>query len=85
MKGVVTSHSENGTHTNLEKVRVNPPLSFVFVASATNLIITYSILNPLRSLLAFEDLGGLCTIWLTKAQPDYNNSYRIITNFVIES
>jgi len=44
-------------------------------ANATNLISTYSILNPLQSLLALEDLGGLCTIRLTKAQSDYNNSW----------
>jgi len=30
MKGVVTSHSKNGTHANQEKARVNPPLSHVF-------------------------------------------------------
>jgi len=30
MKGVVTSHSKNETHTNQEKARVNPPLSLVF-------------------------------------------------------
>jgi len=32
MKGVVTSHSKNGTHANQEKVLVNPPLSHVFDA-----------------------------------------------------
>jgi len=41
-----------------------------WMVSTTNLIITYSILNPLWPLPALEDLGGLCTTRLTKIQPN---------------
>jgi len=63
------------THKSRNGVCKSTFITCFWTTNATNLIITYSILNPLRSLLALEDLVSLYTIRLTKAQPDYNNSW----------
>jgi len=69
------SLEKRDTHKSIKGACKSTFITCFRTASATNLIITYSILNPLRSLLALEDLGGLCTIRLTKTQSDYNNSW----------